>query len=236
MTGWATRTLSATACQLCMGGQWQRVTHHTIMSFCIIYTDTSCIVTATPSESYELSSWRVCRRNRNHTRFAINLGFILVATRNFATDIGLLKIPCQTTRSQYMTLRLMCSVLRVQLRFLGPLFSETINSHRYVYYTFSFRGAFTRFRVMVSPYEASRSHALDTHHTRYDSSGRMISPTRKPPPDNRQYSKRQTSMSPAGFEPEIPESKRWQINALHRAANGISLLHYNSIFSTPFQL
>ena len=42
--------------------------------------------------------------------------------------------------------------------------------------------------------------------------------------------KKQISMSPAGFEPANPESELWQINALHRAANGVSLLNYDSTF------
>jgi hypothetical protein len=69
--------------------------------------------------------------------------------------------------------------------------------------------------------EASRSHS-DTHHTRYDSSGRVISPTHRLLPDNTQHSgERETSMSPAGFEHTIAASERPQTHALDRAATGI---------------
>ena len=39
--------------------------------------------------------------------------------------------------------------------------------------------------------------------------------------------KRQTSMSPAGFEPTIPASERPHTHALDRAATGIGLKHFN---------
>jgi len=62
-----------------------------------------------------------------------------------------------------------------------------------------------------------------THHTRQDSSGRVISPTQRPLPDNTQHSQ-QTSMPPEGFEPTIPASERPQTHALDRAASGIGLV------------
>jgi hypothetical protein len=53
-----------------------------------------------------------------------------------------------------------------------------------------------------------------THHTRYDSSGRlMIAPTQRPVPDN--TCKRQTNMPLEGFEPGI-FSKRAAANPRHR--------------------
>jgi len=67
-------------------------------------------------------------------------------------------------------------------------------------------------------YEVSRSHTT-THHSRYDSSGRVISPTHKPLPDNTQHSQ-QTSMPPLGFEPTISAGERPQTYALDRAASG----------------
>jgi len=39
---------------------------------------------------------------------------------------------------------------------------------------------------------------IQTHHTRYDSSGRGICPSHRPLPDNTRYN-RQTSTPPAGF-------------------------------------
>ena len=50
---------------------------------------------------------------------------------------------------------------------------------------------------------------LKTHNIRYDSSGRVISLTQIPLPDNTQHThKRQTSVPPAEFEPAIPVSER----------------------------
>ena len=59
-------------------------------------------------------------------------------------------------------------------------------------------------------HNVSRSHST-THHSRYDTSGRMISPSQRPLPTNSQQW--QTSMSPAGFEPTNQASKRPQIHA-----------------------
>jgi len=42
-----------------------------------------------------------------------------------------------------------------------------------------------------------------THHTRYDSSGRVISPTQRPLPDNTQHSQA-TFRPPTRFEPAFP--------------------------------
>jgi len=55
-------------------------------------------------------------------------------------------------------------------------------------------------------HEVSRSH-ITTLHRRYESSGRMISPSQRPLPDNTQYST-QISMPPARFETTIPASER----------------------------
>ena len=56
-----------------------------------------------------------------------------------------------------------------------------------------------------------------THHSQYVSSGRMISSSQGPLPDNTQHSQ-QTSMSPMGFEPIISADERPQTYALDRAA------------------
>jgi len=68
-----------------------------------------------------------------------------------------------------------------------------------------------------------RNHT-QTHHTRWDSSGRVISSSQRPQPDNTQHSQRQTSMPPVGFEPTTPASERPQNNALDRADTGTVLL------------
>ena len=50
-----------------------------------------------------------------------------------------------------------------------------------------------------------RSHTT-THHSRWDSSGRVISSSQRPVPDNTQQS--QQSMPPVGFEPTISAGER----------------------------
>jgi hypothetical protein len=67
--------------------------------------------------------------------------------------------------------------------------------------------------------EASRSHTA--HHTRQDSSGRVISPTQRPLYDNTQHSQEIEVHAPAGFEPTIPASERSQNYASNRTASGI---------------
>ena len=64
----------------------------------------------------------------------------------------------------------------------------------------------------------SRSHTT-THHSRQDSSGRVISSLQRPLRDNRQ-----TSMPPVGFESTISEGERPQTYALYRAATGTGCL------------
>ena len=75
------------------------------------------------------------------------------------------------------------------------------------------RGAMTSSFLMFS-----RSHTT-THHSRQDSSGRVISSSQRPLPENTQHS-RQTSMPPVGFEPTISAGERSQIYALDRSATG----------------
>jgi hypothetical protein len=55
-------------------------------------------------------------------------------------------------------------------------------------------------------FEVSWSHTT-TRHSRYDSSGRVINPSHRPPPDNTQHSQ-QTSKPPVGFEPTISAGER----------------------------
>ena len=58
--------------------------------------------------------------------------------------------------------------------------------------------------------DVSRSHTVRYAHThthrctRWDSSGRVISPTQRPLPDNTKLSQETDIHPPAGFEPEIP--------------------------------
>jgi hypothetical protein len=56
-----------------------------------------------------------------------------------------------------------------------------------------------------------------SHHSRKDSSGRVISLSPIPLPDNTQHLQ-QTSMPPVGFQPTISAGERAQTNAMDRAA------------------
>jgi hypothetical protein len=72
----------------------------------------------------------------------------------------------------------------------------------------------------------SRLHyRTQTRHTRWDSSGRVISPTHTIHMTIHNNQKRQTSMPPAGFEPAIPASERQETDALDAAATGIGFFH-----------
>ena len=71
-----------------------------------------------------------------------------------------------------------------------------------------------------------------THHNRWDSSGRVISPSQRSLPDNTH--KRQTSVPPVGFEPTISAGKRPQTYALERAATGTASCGW--YWSVYFQL
>jgi hypothetical protein len=67
-------------------------------------------------------------------------------------------------------------------------------------------------------HEVSRSH-ITTHHSRYDFSGRVISPPQRRLPGNTQHSQ-QTSMPLVGFEPTIAAGQRPQTYASDRTATG----------------
>jgi len=73
---------------------------------------------------------------------------------------------------------------------------------------------------MAASLSKLRDHT-QTHHTCWDSSGRVISPTRIPLPDNTRHSQ-QTQIPPARFKPTIPVRKRPQTHALDRASSGVS--------------
>jgi len=62
------------------------------------------------------------------------------------------------------------------------------------------------------------------HHTRWDSSGLVISPKQRPLPDKKNTHKRQAFMSLVGFEPAVSASERLQTKDLDRAATGIGIL------------
>jgi hypothetical protein len=62
-----------------------------------------------------------------------------------------------------------------------------------------------------------------THHTRKDFSGRVISPTKRPLPDNIHHSQETDIFSSAGFETALRASERPQIHALDHVVNGIGI-------------
>ena len=68
-----------------------------------------------------------------------------------------------------------------------------------------------------SPYRGCKI-AL-SQHSRWDSFGRLISPTQSPLPDDTQHS--QETLPSAGFEPTILKNQRPQTHALDRVATGI---------------
>jgi hypothetical protein len=76
-------------------------------------------------------------------------------------------------------------------------------------------------------HEVSRSHTT-THHSRQDSSGRVISPSQRPLPDNTQHS-RQTSMQSVGFEPTISAAERPQNYASHRTSTGTGNVYIRAV-------
>jgi hypothetical protein len=63
-----------------------------------------------------------------------------------------------------------------------------------------------------SPHSLTHHCHTQTHSSRQDSSGRVISPPQRHLPDDTQHS-RQTSNDPAGFEPTIPGSERQKTHA-----------------------
>jgi hypothetical protein len=67
------------------------------------------------------------------------------------------------------------------------------------------------------------------HHTRKDSSGRVIGPTHRPLSDNTQHSQGTDIYVPAEFKPAISASERLQTHALDRATTVIG----NSTFLSP---
>jgi len=62
----------------------------------------------------------------------------------------------------------------------------------------------------------SRSHT--THHSRYGSSGLVISSSQRPLPDETQHSQQTNSYAQTGFEATMSEVERPQTYALDRAA------------------
>jgi hypothetical protein len=72
-------------------------------------------------------------------------------------------------------------------------------------------------------HEVSRSQTT-THHSQYESSGRVISLSQRPLPDNTQHTTDKTPMPPVGFESTITAGEQPQTSALDRAATGAGIL------------
>jgi hypothetical protein len=60
-----------------------------------------------------------------------------------------------------------------------------------------------------------------TNHTRWDSSGRVISSSQRPLPDNTQHSQETNSTPSVGIEPTIPASEQVLTHLLDHAVTGI---------------
>ena len=84
-------------------------------------------------------------------------------------------------------------------------------------------------------HEDSRSHTT-TYHTRYDSSGRMISPSQRPLTDNSQHPQQPNIHAPVGFETTISVGERPQTYTLDLAAAGTGQGNFkekNKILQSP---
>jgi hypothetical protein len=68
-------------------------------------------------------------------------------------------------------------------------------------------------------HKVSRTHTT-THHTRYDSSGRVINPSQRPLPDITHHSQQTNIQAPVGFERTISAGERPQTHASDRAVTG----------------
>ena len=64
-------------------------------------------------------------------------------------------------------------------------------------------------------------HHTQNHHTLYDSSGRVISPMRRPLPENTPQSQETDIHASVGFEPTVPASERPQTDASVRGTTWI---------------
>jgi len=75
--------------------------------------------------------------------------------------------------------------------------------------------------LLIHP--VSRSYAT-THHSRQDSSGRVISSSQRPLPDKTQHSQQTDIHTPVEFEPTISAGERPQTYALDLAATGTGVI------------
>jgi len=77
-------------------------------------------------------------------------------------------------------------------------------------------------------HEVSRSHTT-THHSLWDSSGRVISSSQRPLPHKTQHTQ-QASMPLAGFKSSKSAGERTQTHALDRSITGTGLAHFTVFY------
>ena len=65
-------------------------------------------------------------------------------------------------------------------------------------------------------------HHTQTHHARWDSSGRVIGPSQRPLPDNILPSQETHIHDNGGIRTRNPKSERQHTNALHRSTAGVA--------------
>jgi hypothetical protein len=113
-------------------------------------------------------------------------------------------IKCNSRRGYYVKFLIWNTVVNLKMKETRDVLYEKYGD----YFIFNF---VTQQPLVGEGFSLSRIHDhTQTHHTRWDSSGRVISPTQTAHNNH----KRQTSMPRAGFEPIIPASKRPQTHAL----------------------
>ena len=78
-------------------------------------------------------------------------------------------------------------------------------------------------------FETSQLHAK-THHSRWDSSGQVISPMQIPLPDNIKQSQKTHIRNPSGFETSALTRELHQTHPLTRAATGIGSIEISADF------
>jgi len=85
-------------------------------------------------------------------------------------------------------------------------------THKKIFFPWRNIPYWARASCLCSPHDHTH-----THHPRYDSSGREISPTQRLLPDKTQHSKETDTQARAEIEPTISASERPQTDALDRA-------------------
>ena len=102
--------------------------------------------------------------------------------------------------------------------------------HYYAYFPFFFLlWRCDPSRVMASSFLRFSRSQTTTLHSRQDSSGRVISSSQRPLPDNTNAHNKHPCPGGGGFEPTISAGERPQTYALDRTANGTDYAYYVTI-------